>query len=344
LKSRVSIIPILILVTGVFIGLVSSPLFNSLRNNYAIYDNYHVAAATATAAAMAKSKSGSVDDNSVSSSSGDSGKKSNHPPLDKKTALSSSGNDGKPHKKGDSTLSSSSTHSSTSSPPPTTATTTPDNSNPSTTTTTTIDSKKDTNNKDTTAGSSGSGDTTTASICPYGSKPDADGKCETKTMQPHLQPQQQTQPNPDDDCLFNPSLSKCKSIDEQCPKGFFLNDDDNCVPDMLCPKGFEHHEEDETGTCYPVKVKVDCKNSSNDPICLPSPISIPSKSSVLFKQGYVNGALDARLVQSRSPASTTMSPEDVDCDSSIDPQASNQDYCSGYQDGFAYTINALINK
>jgi hypothetical protein len=40
-----------------------------------------------------------------------------------------------------------------------------------------------------------------------------------------------------------------------------------------------------------------------------------------------------------------MSPNEVDCDSSVDPQASNQDYCSGYQHGFANTNNnALAGK
>jgi hypothetical protein len=34
-----------------------------------------------------------------------------------------------------------------------------------------------------------------------------------------------------------------------------------------------------------------------------------------------------------------MSPEQVDGDSSIDPQASNKEYCSGYQHGFADTNN-----
>jgi hypothetical protein len=77
------------------------------------------------------------------------------------------------------------------------------------------------------------------SSCPSGSKL-VNGKCET-------------QPHPDDDCLFNPSLSKCKSIGGQCPKAFFLNGDDNCVPDKKCPKGFETHSEEETGTCHPVK-------------------------------------------------------------------------------------------
>ena len=40
-----------------------------------------------------------------------------------------------------------------------------------------------------------------------------------------------------------------------------------------------------------------------------------------------------------------MSPDDIDCDSDIDPQASNQDYCSGYQYGYADTYNnKLLEK
>jgi hypothetical protein len=78
----------------------------------------------------------------------------------------------------------------------------------------------------------------------------------------------ETQLHPDDDCLFNPSLKKCKSINGQCPPGFFLNDDENCVPDKKCPKGFEHHNGDETGTCHPVKVKVDCTKNLKDSSCL----------------------------------------------------------------------------
>jgi hypothetical protein len=78
----------------------------------------------------------------------------------------------------------------------------------------------------------------------------------------------ETQLHPDDDCLFNPSLKKCKSINGQCPPGFFLNDDENCVPDKKCPKGFEHYSDDETGTCHPVKVKVDCTKNPKDSSCL----------------------------------------------------------------------------
>jgi len=94
-----------------------------------------------------------------------------------------------------------------------------------------------------------------------------------------------TQSHPDDDCLFNPSLSKCKSIDGQCPKGFFSNDDDNCVLDKKCPKGFEIHEDEETGTCHPAKGKVDCTKNPKDPSCTqqqkPRPPSCPKDSKLV---------------------------------------------------------------
>jgi hypothetical protein len=64
-------------------------------------------------------------------------------------------------------------------------------------------------------------------------------------------------PGPDEDCAFNPSLSKCKATCDEnnnckCPKGFSMNEDDNCFPDKQCPKGFERHNEDETGKCFPI--------------------------------------------------------------------------------------------
>jgi hypothetical protein len=63
----------------------------------------------------------------------------------------------------------------------------------------------------------------------------------------------------------------------------------------------------------------------------PSPID----SSIFYKQGYAKGILDAKSYQKTFTASNAMRPEDVDCDSDIDPQTSNADYCSGYQHGFA---------
>jgi hypothetical protein len=77
----------------------------------------------------------------------------------------------------------------------------------------------------------------------------------------------------------------------------------------------------------------------------PSDTQTIVKQSPLYEQGYAKGVADARSVQSSSPASnTTMNPDEVDCDSSIDPQASNEEYCSGYQHGFADTNNELLGK
>jgi hypothetical protein len=69
------------------------------------------------------------------------------------------------------------------------------------------------------------------------------------------------------------------------------------------------------------------------------------KQSPLYEQGYAKGVADAKSVQGSFPASsTTMSPDEVDCDSDIDPQASNEEYCSGYQHGFADTNDELLGK
>jgi hypothetical protein len=57
---------------------------------------------------------------------------------------------------------------------------------------------------------------------------------------------------PDDDCLFNPSLPKCAPIEGKCPSGFLMNENEQCFPDKACPAGFTKIDEDETGTCYPV--------------------------------------------------------------------------------------------
>jgi hypothetical protein len=77
--------------------------------------------------------------------------------------------------------------------------------------------------------------------------------------------------------------------------------------------------------------------------CSNKPSPIGSGSSILFTQGYAKGIADAKSL-SRFPASTTMLPEDVDCDSDIDPKASNADYCSGYQHGFADMMRNNINN
>jgi hypothetical protein len=102
--------------------------------------------------------------------------------------------------------------------------------------------------------------------------------------------------------------------------------------------------------CSPSNPKLKFVNSTESEICGIPPSSTPantttptngkqSPSSSIYDQGYSKGVLDAKLVQTRFPSTSTMTPDDVDCDSSIDPQMSNQEYCSGYQHGFADTIN-----
>lgn len=108
--------------------------------------------------------------------------------------------------------------------------------------------------------------------------------------------------------------------------------------------------------CNPNNPKINFVNSSESEICgiPPTPTNMSTttpannnntRTTSLYDQGYAKGVADAKSVKITSPPSGTMSPDDVDCDSSIDPQASNVDYCSGYQHGFADTYNnELVGK
>ena len=65
-------------------------------------------------------------------------------------------------------------------------------------------------------------------------------------------PEANLREEPDDDCLFNPSLPKCAPIEGKCPPGFLMNANAQCFPDKPCPAGYTKFDGDETGTCYPV--------------------------------------------------------------------------------------------
>ena len=56
---------------------------------------------------------------------------------------------------------------------------------------------------------------------------------------------------PDNDCLLNPDLPKCASVDGECPDGFFQNEDEQCVPEGGCPNDYHTVDDDETGRCIP---------------------------------------------------------------------------------------------
>ncbi len=107
--------------------------------------------------------------------------------------------------------------------------------------------------------------------------------------------------------------------------------------------------------CDPSNPKLNFVNSTESEICgiPPTPTNTTTtilaanntSTTSLYDQGYAKGVADAKSVQITTPPTGTMSPDDVDCDSSIDPQASHQDYCSGYQHGFADTYNnELLGK
>jgi|SRR6187200_2977674 hypothetical protein len=107
--------------------------------------------------------------------------------------------------------------------------------------------------------------------------------------------------------------------------------------------------------CDPSNPKLNFINSTESEICgiPPTPTNTTTttlaanntNTTSLYDQGYAKGVADAKSVQVTTPPTGTMNPDDVDCDSSIDPQASNQDYCSGYQHGFADTYNnELLEK
>jgi hypothetical protein len=75
---------------------------------------------------------------------------------------------------------------------------------------------------------------------------------------------------PDDDCLFNPSLPKCAPVDGKCPPGFLMNENVQCFPDKPCPPGFAKLDEDETGTCYPVSTPTPSLSDGNNACLAPN--------------------------------------------------------------------------
>lgn len=74
-------------------------------------------------------------------------------------------------------------------------------------------------------------------------------------FEPLLPPINETEPipvrEPDEQCLFDPSLPHCAPVDGECPEGFGINEEGQCFPRGGCPDGYHSVEDDESGTCYP---------------------------------------------------------------------------------------------
>jgi hypothetical protein len=75
----------------------------------------------------------------------------------------------------------------------------------------------------------------------------------TIPQQPPQQPPINDTQGPDERCLFEPFLAHCAADPVGgCPDGFFMNEDEQCVPTHTrCPEGYHSHEDDESGRCIP---------------------------------------------------------------------------------------------
>jgi hypothetical protein len=100
-------------------------------------------------------------------------------------------------------------------------------------------------------------------------------------------------PTPDNDCLDDPSLPKCASVDSECLSEFGMNDEEQCFPTHdKCPNGSHSHEDDESGRCIPDKtpcedgyVMNDHKNCVNKSFCEKHPKASECKSKNDNKNG-----------------------------------------------------------
>jgi hypothetical protein len=117
---------------------------------------------------------------------------------------------------------------------------------------------------------------------------------------------------PDEDCLFDPSLPKCVPDENgNCPEGFAMNGDGQCFPRHdRCPEGYHSHEDDESGRCIPDIISCDpgyimnpdypsCDNK--DRVCQEHPDLEDCKqgdgdpNNLHYKSGYNHGCSDAKL-------------------------------------------------
>jgi len=151
---------------------------------------------------------------------------------------------------------------------------------------------------------------------------------------------------PDKDCLFDPSLTKCApDEDGNCPDGFGLNEDGQCVPNGGCPDGYHAVGDDESGRCIPNSDgcpsrmifrpgKETCGNK--DDVCRHYPDlkeckdgngsqDRSGKDSDVYHSGYAHGCSDAGI--SEESDRYINQPEKG-------PSNHTDQFMNGYYDGF----------
>lgn len=149
-------------------------------------------------------------------------------------------------------------------------------------------------------------------------------------------------PQPDGDCLFDPSLSKCAPDENgSCPEGFHMNEDEQCFPAHdRCPSGYHGHEDDESGKCIPDSVPCqpgyimspdfptcEYKNS----VCQKHPdlneckVDDSVANNQPYRSGYNHGCSDAKI---SDPSKRYMNQPGKG------PNYHTSEFMRGYNDGF----------
>ena len=155
---------------------------------------------------------------------------------------------------------------------------------------------------------------------------------------------------PDEDCLFDPSLPKCAPDENgKCPEGFNLNEDGQCFPEHdECPDGYHSADDDETGRCIPnsdgcpsgMIFRPEMKTCGyKEDVCRTYPYLADCKvdeggnggsNNLAYNSGYTHGCSDAKI---SDPSKRYIN------QAGKGPNYHTPEFMSGYNDGFEICSN-----
>ncbi len=154
---------------------------------------------------------------------------------------------------------------------------------------------------------------------------------------------------PDRDCLFDPSLSKCAPDENgNCPDGFAMNEDGQCFPRGGCPEDYHTVDDDETGRCIPnsegcpsgMIFRPDMKTCGyKDDLCRTYPNLVDCKAdddgnsgsnTLAYSSGYTHGCSDAKI---SDPSKRYIN------QAGKGPNYHTPEFMSGYNGGFEICSN-----
>jgi len=159
--------------------------------------------------------------------------------------------------------------------------------------------------------------------------------------------------NPDEDCLFDPSMPKCAPDENgNCPEGFGMNEDGQCFPRGGCPDGYHRVDDDESGRCIPNsdgctqgmifrpnmkscgEKEYVCSQYPQLKECVTNNEGSDETRKAAFDSGYNHGCSDAKI--------------SVDSQRYINqpgkgPTYHTSDFMDGYYQGFDYCSTSVNN-